>query len=70
MQLKTTLNRLQSELDLVKKEAKMLRAELDARNSHIQRLEDENRQWKERNNQLLTKVCPSLYFAIRNINLQ
>ncbi|KAL5482794.1 MLP1_9 [Sanghuangporus weigelae] len=54
-QLETTLNHLQSELNPLKEEATTLRAELDAKNAQIQRLEDESRQWKERNAQLLTK---------------
>ncbi|KAL5512816.1 hypothetical protein ACEPAG_3082 [Sanghuangporus baumii] len=54
-QLETTLNQLQSELNPLKEEAKMLHAELDAKNAQVQRLEDESRQWKERNAQLLTK---------------
>ena len=56
-QLETSLNQLQAELNPLKEEARTLRAELDAKNSQISRLEDENRQWKERNSQLLTKVC-------------
>jgi nucleoprotein TPR len=33
-----------------------MRAELDARNEHVARLEEENRRWQERSSQLLTKV--------------
>ena len=55
-QPETSLNHLQSELDPLKEEAKTLRAELGAKDAQIRRLEDENRQWKERNAQLLTKV--------------
>lgn len=55
-QPRATLHSVQSELGLLKEGATTLRVELDAKNAQIQRLEDENRRWKERNSQLLTKV--------------
>ncbi|KAH8108682.1 TPR/MLP1/MLP2-like protein-domain-containing protein [Phellopilus nigrolimitatus] len=55
-QLESTLNQLRTELGPVKEEARILRAELEEKERQTHRLEDENRQWKERNSQLLTKV--------------
>jgi nucleoprotein TPR len=55
------------ELDPIRERACTMRAELDARNEHVARLEEENRRWQERNSQLLTKVrlfmsCLLYYF--------
>lgn len=58
-QLETTLAQLQVELGPLKEESKVARAELEEKNKQIGRLEKENLQWKERNSQLLTKVCQS-----------
>lgn len=54
------------ELDPLRERARTMRAELDARNEHVLRLEEENRRWQERNSQLLTKVCLLISFpAVR-----
>lgn len=56
-QLESTLAQLQAELGPLKEESKVVRAELEEKNKQMSRLEKENMQWKERNSQLLTKVC-------------
>ncbi|KAL5512258.1 hypothetical protein ACEPAG_8345 [Sanghuangporus baumii] len=53
--VKATRRFVQSVKHRRKEDAKTLRAELDAKNAQIQRLENEGRQWKERNAQLLMK---------------
>ena len=63
-QLEAKLNELQTEVGPLKEEVTTLRAEVEAKDRQIQRLEDENRQWKERNSQLLTKVSPDFIFFI------
>jgi nucleoprotein TPR len=45
------------ELDPLRERARAVQAELDARGEYVTRLEEENRRWQGRNNQLLTKVC-------------
>lgn len=54
--LENQLSQLTVELDPIKEEARTVRAELDEKERQLSRLEDENRQWKDRNSQLLTKV--------------
>lgn len=56
-ELDTKLKQLSSELEPTKEQLRLAQAELEAKNEHVQRLEDESRRWKERNAQLLTKVC-------------
>ena len=58
--LDTKLKQLSSELEPTKEQLRLAQAELEAKNQHIQRLEDESRRWKERNAQLLSKVCGDL----------
>ena len=55
--LEQKLAALSSELDPLKESARINGALLEEKDRQIARLEDENRQWKERNMQLLTKVC-------------
>ena len=55
-ELDTKLKQLTSELEPTKEQLRLAQAELEAKNQHIQRLEDESRRWKERNAQLLSKV--------------
>ena len=55
-ELDAKLKGLLQELDPLREASRTMRAELDARNQHVGRLEEENRRWQERNNQLLTKV--------------
>lgn len=62
-QLESTLAQLQAELGPLKEESKVVRAELEEKNKQMSRLEKENMQWKERNSQLLTKVCGHAYTA-------
>lgn len=47
---------LSVELDPVKEEARVARAELQARDAQIVLLESESKRWQERNAQLLSKV--------------
>lgn len=55
-ELDAKLKGIIEELDPLRERARTMRAELDARNEHVARLEEENRRWLERNSQLLTKV--------------
>lgn len=55
-ELDTKLRQVTDELAPAKQELLVLRAELDARDSQITRLTQDNRRWQERNQQLLTKV--------------
>jgi len=50
------LNKLRAELLPVKEEERNLRAQLELKVNQLQRLERENQQWKERNQQILSKV--------------
>ena len=54
-QLETSFNHTCS-VRVEPSKTKTLRVDLGAKDAQIRRLEDENRQWKERNAQLLTKV--------------
>ena len=60
-ELDTKLKNLLQELDPLRERSHTLQAELDARNEHVARLEEENRRWQERNSQLLTKVRSVVY---------
>ncbi len=63
-ELDAKLKGIVEELDPLRERARTIRAELDASNEHVARLEEENRRWQERNSQLLTKVrsCPLYKF--------
>jgi nucleoprotein TPR len=65
-ELDTKLKSVLLELDPLRERARTIQAELDARSEHVTRLEEENRRWQERNNQLLTKVCccPSVLLVL------
>ena len=56
-ELDAKLKQLSSELDPTREQLHLAQAELEAKNQHIRSLEDESRRWKERNAQLLSKVC-------------
>ena len=56
-ELDTKLRQVTDELTPTKQELLVVRAELDARNSQIARLTQDNHKWQERNQQLLAKVC-------------
>ena len=62
-ELDSKLKSVLLELDPLRERARTIQAELDARNEHVTRLEEENRRWQERNSQLLTKVCSSIRFV-------
>lgn len=61
-ELDIKLKTLLQELDPLRERSRTLQAELDAQNEHVARLEEENRRWQERNNQLLTKVRSSICY--------
>ncbi|KAH7927786.1 hypothetical protein BV22DRAFT_1060287 [Leucogyrophana mollusca] len=54
-ELDTKLAVLSAELEPAKEQARTARAELEARDAQIKRLEEESRRWQERNAQLLSK---------------
>ena len=51
------LGKLAAEVEPVKEETHTLRAELELRGQQLQQLERENQQWKDRSQQILSKVC-------------
>ncbi|KAL4250041.1 hypothetical protein ABKN59_004926 [Abortiporus biennis] len=53
--LDAKLQRLTSEVDPLKEQLRITKAELDAKDQQVKRLEDETKKWQERNTQLLTK---------------
>ena len=55
-QLESSVNQLSAELEPTREKIRTVQAESDEKDRQIRRLEDENKQWKERNSQLLTKV--------------
>ncbi|KAH9018599.1 TPR/MLP1/MLP2-like protein-domain-containing protein [Lactarius pseudohatsudake] len=59
-ELDIKLKSVLQELDPLRDRARTVQAELDARNEHVTRLEEENRRWQERNSQLLSKVLIAL----------
>ena len=63
--LETNLQQLSSELEPTKEQLRVAKAELDARDAQIKRLEDESRRWQERNAQLLTKVLVMTYLGVQ-----
>ena len=56
-ELEAKLQKVTSELDPIKQDLRLSKAELEARDQPVKRLEEESRRWQERNAQLLTKVC-------------
>lgn len=68
-ELDIRLKNVLQELDPLRERARTMQAELDARNEHVTRLEEENRRWQERNNQLLTKydrVDPTEFQSLKD----
>lgn len=55
-ELDTKLKALSAELEPAKEQARVARAELQARDAQITLLESESKRWQERNVQLLSKV--------------
>ena len=55
-ELDVKLKALSAQLDPAKEEARVARAELQARDAQIVFLEGESKRWQERNTQLLSKV--------------
>ncbi|KAL0960729.1 hypothetical protein HGRIS_005754 [Hohenbuehelia grisea] len=53
--LEARLQQLSAELNPAKEQAREAKAELEARDAQIKRLEEENMKWQERNTQLLSK---------------
>ncbi|KAF7314521.1 hypothetical protein MKEN_00925200 [Mycena kentingensis (nom. inval.)] len=54
-ELDSKLRAANAELGPLKEQVRTLKAELEARQTHVGRLEEENRKWQERNTQLLVK---------------
>ncbi|KAF8827808.1 hypothetical protein HHX47_DHR4000286 [Lentinula edodes] len=68
-ELETKLDLLGNQLEPAKEEARVAKAELQARDTQIKRLEEENRRWQGRNQQLLTKydrIDPSEMQALKD----
>jgi nucleoprotein TPR len=55
-ELETRLQSFSSGLEPAKEQSRVARAELEARDAQLKRLEEESRRWQERNTRLLTKV--------------
>ena len=55
--LREQLAQLKMEIDPIKEKAQMLEAELESRHAQISRLEEDNKRWKDRTDQILSKVC-------------
>ena len=55
-ELEAKLNVLSRKIGPLEESNKVTKAELEARDSQVKRLEEENRRWQERNHQLLSKV--------------
>ena len=66
-ELEMKLQVLSAELEPAKEQNRLARAELEARDAHIKRLEEESRRWQERNTQLLTKVLFCDFFPLDRV---
>jgi nucleoprotein TPR len=55
--LERKLRQISSETEPIKEEVNTLRSELEMKGQQLARLERENQQWKDRNQQILSKVC-------------
>lgn len=62
--LEAKLKQLTEQLDPAKEEARIAQAELGASKMQLNRLEEENRKWQERNSQLLSKVGTACCFSM------
>ena len=62
--LDAKLQEVTAELDPVKEQLRVARAELEAREKQVNRLEDESQTWQKRNAQLLTKVRSDLLLHV------
>ncbi|KAJ3826801.1 hypothetical protein EV361DRAFT_893712 [Lentinula raphanica] len=70
-ELESKLELLTKQLEPTREEARLAQAELQARDTQIERLEEENRRWQSRNQQLLSKydrVDPSEIQAVKDEN--
>ena len=70
-ELDAKLKALSSELEPAKEQARVARAELQARDAQITLLESESKRWQERNAQLLSKVggpCPPDVLFIQSVH--
>lgn len=63
------LRRLTAEVEPIKEEGHTLRAELESRGQQLERLERENQQWKDRSQQILSKVCTLVPLFTRDVTL-
>ncbi|KAK7028127.1 Protein mlp1 [Paramarasmius palmivorus] len=67
--LEARLAALSRKLEPAEEAAKIAKAELEARNAHVKRLEEENKRWQERNQQILSKydrTDPAELQALKN----
>ncbi|ESK95244.1 filament-forming protein [Moniliophthora roreri MCA 2997] len=67
--LEAKLAALSRKLEPAEEAARIAKAELEARDAHVKRLEEENRKWQERNQQLLSKydrTDPAELQALKN----
>lgn len=55
--LDVKLQAVTAEMDPIKEQLRVARAELEAKEKQIDKLEDESQSWQKRNAQLLSKVC-------------
>lgn len=55
-ELNSKLQQLSNELHPARQDLLVAKAELEARDSQINRLQEDNRKWQERNSQLMSKV--------------
>jgi nucleoprotein TPR len=55
-EMETKLQQVGAELGPAKQELLVAKAELEARDSQVSRLQEDNRRWQERNSQLMSKV--------------
>ncbi|KAF9805161.1 hypothetical protein IEO21_09180 [Rhodonia placenta] len=56
-ELDVKLKQLSTELEPTKEHLRIAQAEIESKDQQIKRLEEESQRWKERNSQLLSKVC-------------
>lgn len=58
--LDAKLTTLSAEIEPLREQVRMAQAELEGRQGHIARLEEENKMWQQRSSQLLSKVSVSV----------
>jgi nucleoprotein TPR len=61
--LQDLLDKARAELEPVREQVRVLRAEVEAKDAQIGRLETESRTWQERVQQILSKVCGVIHLG-------